>query len=173
MHFFLDLFLWSLINSLPFDRNCKDLPLFLERHIDIAETIQKETRNVGAAPRCPWFCCSLYCLLNWKDQHVKSQYDMTWKRQMTQTFCSFFLYTKMGRGHFIFTLQIVSLLFTFQSLKMSLAVPRIQETLANPQSFSSSSSSSCPCGKWAFIELRRILTRYLSGASSWGWCTFI
>lgn len=104
MHSFLDLFLWSLINSLPFDRNCKDLPLFLERHIGIAETIQKETRNVGAVRRCPWFCCSLYCLLNWKDQHVKSQYDMTWKRQMTQTFCSFFLCTKMGRGHFYFYL---------------------------------------------------------------------
>ena len=89
-----------------------------------------------------------------------------WHKHSVLFFCAL----KWEEDTFIFTLQILSLLFTFQNLKMSLAVPRIQETLANPQSFSSSSSSSCPCGRWASIELRRILTRYLSGASSWGWC---
>lgn len=115
----------------------KILLLDLKGHANVAEIIlQKEivgiliiNINRKHTPFNEVELCSLYCLLNRKEQPVKSQYWMTRTHQMTNrrhSFLFFCLLTREGSA-FTATFGTPNLLFVFQNATIESGWARTRE----------------------------------------------
>lgn len=182
-HVFLGLFLWFIVNSSPVDGSYKDIAFVLKgtRRYN-GNNLKKGIVGIliiNITGNTPPFnevkSCSLYCLLNRKEQPVKSQYWMTHTRQMTNRRHSFlfFLLTDMRRVsihcHSLDSQPIVR----FPKCNNWIWLGTDHEECFFIPSHYYLYSLSFHVGDGAFRELKRISAKHLQGLRFWGCCRCI